>query len=310
MKDYKGLYHGQQANIKLYEHGAHFKYSDLVNALNKLLARETQNEESDIKSNDNKKETSVNKEKKKKVKKYKLNINKENSNVNQRYNNIFNSNVNLNENDKDKNIDNILEHYSFYKIKEKVALNPISKSVDRSKINLPKIITNNMNSNLNNNTNNPIPLNLKKQSYNSKQLKKILNENNNEKNREEILPLLGSSYHKQGKKEKDIGNNIKIENIKLNSVKKPKNKRNLKIFLKDINDTENSKGVLNNKLKSIFDTEKPIKKSNQINQPNNGYYSKNYIETVNNDISRQIYLIKNQLMGNSNKKENTKLLDI
>ena len=234
MKDYKGLYHGEQANIKLYEHGAHFKYSDLVNALNKLLARETQNEESDIKSN-SKKETSVNKEKKKKVKKYKLNINKENSNVNQRYNNIFNSNVNLNE--KDKNIDNILEHYSFYKIKEKVPLNPISKSVDRSNVNLPKII-NNINSNLN--TNNLIPINLKKQSYNSKQLKKILNENNNEKNREEILPLLGSLYHKQGKKEKDNDNNMKIENIKLNSVKKPKNKRNLKIFLKDINNSENS----------------------------------------------------------------------
>jgi hypothetical protein len=304
MKDYKGLYHGEQANIKLYEHGAHFKYSDLVNALNKLLARETQNEESDIKSN-SKKETSVNKEKKKKVKKYKLNINKENSNVNQRYNNIFNSNVNLNE--KDKNIDNILEHYSFYKIKEKVPLNPISKSVDRSNVNLPKII-NNINSNLN--TNNLIPINLKKQSYNSKQLKKILNENNNEKNREEILPLLGSLYHKQGKKEKDSDNNIKIENIKLNSVKKPKNKRNLKIFLKEINNTENSKGVLNGKLKSIFDTEKPIKKNNLINQPNNDYYSKNYIETVNNDISRQMYLIKKQLMGNSNKKESTKLLDI
>ena len=304
MKDYKGLYHGEQANIKLYEHGAHFKYSDLVNALNKLLARETQNEESDIKSN-SKKETSVNKEKKKKVKKYKLNINKENSNVNQRYNNIFNSNVNLNE--KDKNIDNILEHYSFYKIKEKVPLNPISKSVDRSNVNLPKII-NNINSNLN--TNNLIPINLKKQSYNSKQLKKILNENNNEKNREEILPLLGSLYHKQGKKEKDNDNNMKIENIKLNSVKKPKNKRNLKIFLKDINNSENSKGVLNGKLKSIFDTEKPIKKNNLINQPNNDYYSKNYIETVNNDISRQMYLIKKQLMGNSNKKESTKLLDI
>ena len=304
MKDYKGLYHGEQANIKLYEHGAHFKYSDLVNALNKLLARETQNEESDIKSN-SKKETSVNKEKKKKVKKYKLNINKENSNVNQRYNNIFNSNVNLNE--KDKNIDNILEHYSFYKIKEKVPLNPISKSVDRSNVNLPKII-NNINSNLN--TNNLIPINLKKQSYNSKQLKKILNENNNEKNREEILPLLGSLYHKQGKKEKDSDNNMKIENIKLNSVKKPKNKRNLKIFLKDINNSENSKGVLNSKLKSIFDTEKPIKKNNLINQPNNDYYSKNYIETVNNDISRQMYLIKKQLMGNSNKKESTKLLDI
>ena len=304
MKDYKGLYHGEQANIKLYEHGAHFKYSDLVNALNKLLARETQNEESDIKSN-SKKETSVNKEKKKKVKKYKLNINKENSNVNQRYNNIFNSNVNLNE--KDKNIDNILEHYSFYKIKEKVPLNPISKSVDRSNVNLPKII-NNINSNLN--TNNLIPINLKKQSYNSKQLKKILNENNNEKNREEILPLLGSLYHKQGKKEKDSDNNIKIENIKLNSVKKHKNKRNLKIFLKEINNTENSKGVLNGKLKSIFDTEKPIKKNNLINQPNNDYYSKNYIETVNNDISRQMYLIKKQLMGNSNKKESTKLLDI
>lgn len=307
MKDYKGLYHGEQKNIESYEHGAHFKYSDLVNALNKLLAKETQNEESDIKSN-NKKETSVNKEKKKKVKKYKLKLDKENSNVNQRYNNnIFNSNVNLNENDKDKNIDDILEHYSFYKIKQNVALNPISKSVDRSNVNLPKII-NNINSNFN--TNNPIPINLKKQSYNSKQLKKILNENNNEKNREEILPLLGSLYHKQGKKEKDCVNNIKIEDIKLNSIKNPKNKRNRKIFLKDFNDSENSKGILNNKLKSIFDTEKPIKKNNQIYQINNNYYNKNYIETVNNDISRQMYLIKKQLMGNSSKKESTKLLDI
>ena len=186
-------------------------------------------------------------------------------------------------------------------------MNPISKSVDRSNVNLPKII-NNINSNFN--ANNPIPINLKKQSYNSKQLKKILNENNNEKNREEILPLLCSLYHKQGKKEKDCVNNIKIEDIKLNSIKNPKNKRNRKIFLKDFNDSENSKGILNNKLKSIFDTEKPIKKNNQIYQINNNYYNKNYIETVNNDISRQMYLIKKQLMGNSSKKESTKLLDI
>ena len=36
MKNYKGLYHDDNIKAPNYEHGAHFKYSDLVDPLKKL----------------------------------------------------------------------------------------------------------------------------------------------------------------------------------------------------------------------------------------------------------------------------------
>ena len=45
MKEYKGFYHNEQQKISTYEHGAHFKYSDLVNELNKLIKKDKIKEE-------------------------------------------------------------------------------------------------------------------------------------------------------------------------------------------------------------------------------------------------------------------------
>ena len=40
MKEYKGLYHNVQDKTKYFEYGAHFKYSELYNALNDLLVNQ------------------------------------------------------------------------------------------------------------------------------------------------------------------------------------------------------------------------------------------------------------------------------
>lgn len=40
MKEYKGLYHNVQDKTKYFEYGAHFKYSELYNALNDLLVKQ------------------------------------------------------------------------------------------------------------------------------------------------------------------------------------------------------------------------------------------------------------------------------
>ena len=71
---------------------------------------------------------------------------------------------------------------------------------------------------------------------------------------------------------------------------------------------ENYKVRDSNRLRSIFETEKIIKKNNLLNEPNS--HNKRYVETVNNDISKQIYLLKKQLLVNPNKKEISKFIDI
>jgi len=55
MKDYKGLYHNDNSITPCFEHGAHFKYLDLVNALLELQKNysnknETPNTQTDISS--------------------------------------------------------------------------------------------------------------------------------------------------------------------------------------------------------------------------------------------------------------------
>ena len=54
-----------------------------------------------------------------------------------------------------------------------------------------------------------------------------------------------------------------------------------------------SKVFLNNRIRSIFEIEKEIKK-NYLNNDisNNNINNKNYIDVINNDISNQIYQLK------------------
>ena len=153
MKNYKGLYHDDN-DIKApnYEHGAHFKYSDLVEALKKLqvdLSKDKLNLE--INNTPNKDDKKLTNESTKKLKKIKLkNIN---NNENKRYNEI---NYTERNNDKEIKIENndIFLKYSKDTEKElfqrkrkhkKIKLpKDFCKSLDRKESKLPTI-----NSNLN-----------------------------------------------------------------------------------------------------------------------------------------------------------------
>ena len=322
MKDFKGIYGEQEKEkeVNYYEHGAHFKYSDLVNALNKLQSKQLPKKDLKFQEElNNTNEIKIAGEKKKK-KKYKLKINTEGNNEdNNRYKDFdveFKVDQDEYPNEEKKN-DN--EKFIYHLKKSKI-VNTISKSVDRSKINLPKIVYNhiNNNSNINNNNN---PISLRNKSFNSKELKELFedkktNENKKNKNEEnskvDVLPKLDSNCYNQNLKEKEYKKTI--ENIKMLSIKN-KNKRSYNNNNHSIDrmNTENgkSKFFLNNRIRSIFEIEKEIKK-NYLNKElsNNNYNNntnKNYMNVINNDISNQIYQLKKNLLNNINKKENSKI---
>ena len=322
MKDFKGIYGEQEKEkeVNYYEHGAHFKYSDLVNALNKLQSKQLPKKDLKLQEElNNTNEIKIAGEKKKK-KKYKLKLNTEGNNEdNNRYKDFdvdFKVDQDEYPNEEKKN-DN--EKFIYHLKKSKI-VNTISKSVDRSKINLPKIVFNhiNNNSNINNNNN---PISLRNKSFNSKELKELFedkktNENKKNKNEEnskvDVLPKLDSNCYNQNLKEKEYKKTI--ENIKMLSIKN-KNKRSYNNNNHSIDrmNTENgkSKFFLNNRIRSIFEIEKEIKK-NYLNKElsNNNYNNntnKNYMNVINNDISNQIYRLKKNLLNNINKKENSKI---
>ena len=321
MKEYKGLYNNNEdKKTDFFEHGAHFKYLDLVNALKELQTNSKNDEQTQETDNisKNKIEILMMKEKIKKRRKYKLKLYDDNNN-NQRYKDIYSKeDAKFNKNIKD----------SFNNKRIKVIKN-ISKSVDRSQDNLPKIIYNNIN---NNNS-----ISLRNKSFNPKKITETIINNNDEdiipinksvknfeieKDKEKFLPKISSYYYKQLTKENEDRNsdffeeetknqskrdNKKyINNLKYNSIK---NRRIFKLFLNeknnnrnDIINTENSnsKSIINNKLKSIFDTEKQIKiKNNNIDKID--FNDKNYFEKINNDITHQIYQLKKNLSINTNK---------
>ena len=74
MKEYKGLYHNVQDKTKYFEYGAHFKYSELYNALNDLLVKQQKENPISEKGNNLSTLNIENKEEvpEKKRKKYKL----------------------------------------------------------------------------------------------------------------------------------------------------------------------------------------------------------------------------------------------
>ena len=303
MEDYKGLYHNDHQTTSYYEHGAHFKYSDLVDALNNLIKKDKKSKESESKEN---------KEIKKRINKYKFKTYKENGNL--RYKDNNNEKEEYQKND-DRKYDNIFERNSLHISKKKI-LNPINRSVDRTNISLPKInISNNSNSvnksNFYSLTKKTLkPKDLRKliidSEYNNIQIIKDDDFNDNEKNKEDLLPRI--DYHKKTKKEREYRKNN--EELNLYSVKREKNKRNNKLFLNEINnkkeiintENENSKGIIHDRLRSIFEIDKQVKKNSLLNDLRNNY-SKNYIETIKNDISKQIYQLRKSLLVNANKRD-------
>ena len=102
-----------------------------------------------------------------------------------------------------------------------------------------------------------------------------------------------------------IQNSINANRI-IKPIKKISHKGLNRIFLNDlINSNDNKKDqkikiFKNNRLKSIFETEKQIKNTNiltdRIHNPN-----KNNLDTINNDMAQEIYNLKKKLLNNQNK---------
>ena len=248
MKDYKGLYHNDNSITPCFEHGAHFKYLDLVNALKELqekLSYKNEKENEALNNSPIKYETLLIKEKLIKPKKFKLKtnvLNTENK-ENKRYREITYSNENE-ENEEDIFIKQRKRNNEFKRFKG------MSKSLNRKEEKLPLIKINNSNSiSLRNNSFNPHNLMdriiydsnedkniINKEikeigEYNSKikhfEMNNILNDINNKKlhkskkniqNYENIFPKIYSFHGAQAVGE-DLTKNINIEDLKEEQIK-------------------------------------------------------------------------------------------
>ena len=157
----------------------------------------------------------------------------------------------------------------------------------------------------------------------SKSKKHHKKKRNNVVHSTDVLPKINSFYYQQKiKQEKENENDDKdiseyIEKEKLNELKntidannniqiyqpRKKNSHNkfrTNLYIKDLSNNKNDifsdmkktrKDFDNYKLKSIFETEKQIKDN------------KNYIETINNEMARQIHHLKKNLLSERIKKE-------
>ena len=371
MKYYKGLYYNDKSKAPSFEHGAHFKYLDLVTALQKLQNElSSKNDIQNLETNYSpvKNDILVVDKRIKKRKKYRLSskiLNTEKKD-NQRYNEIDTQNNNI-ETEKNDKISSKKNSYkdSIKANKSKHHIHKdISKSIDRNFKKLP--IINNHNS-----------ISLKNKSFNPKKyMEKIIHEYENDENNDnnenienfennrykndednnniekfdirskilgkskkhhkkdrnkvansmDVLPKINSFYyqqkikyeHEREKENEDNDNDVSeyIEKEKQNELKntidansnniqiyQPRKKISHKIFnsnlfMKDnlnkndiFSDMKKSRKELDNyRLKSIFETERQIKDN------------KNYIETINNEMARQIHHLKINLLNERTKK--------
>ena len=162
----------------------------------------------------------------------------------------------------------------------------------------------------------------KNKRYNNNIYNEIIDYNKNKKNYDniEFLPHINSfnsNHHiTQENENKKLYLN-EFEKTKSQIFGKNKNKITIKSinkshkglskkFLNEINSKENliektethkSKKI---KIKSIFETEKQIKNNNLLTDRKN-IYKRNNLETINNDMTKQIYILKKNLLNNSNK---------
>ena len=369
MKNYKGLYYNDKSIAPSFEYGAHFKYLDLVTALQQLQNElSSKNDIQNLETNYSpvKNDTLVVDKRIKKRKKFRLSSKILNTDKkdNHRYNEIDtqNNNIDSEQNDeikskKNSNKDSIKANKSKHHIHK-----DISKSIDRNFKKFP--IINNHNSislknksfnpkkymekiihdyeNDGNNDNNDNNENFDNNRYKNDEDKnnietidirsKILGkfkkhhkkDRNNVAHSTDVLPKINSFYyqqkimheHEQGNENKDNEISEYIEKEKQNELKNTidANSNNIQIyqprkkishkkyrsnlFMKynlnknDIfSDMKKSKKELDNfRLKSIFETEKQIKDN------------KNYIETINNEMARQIHHLKLNLLNGRTKK--------
>ena len=329
MKDYKGIYHGTTSTTNYYEFGAHFQYLELYNALNKLKKERAEN----IPLNDDsllKLENKEEKEPSKKRKKYKLKtLDIKDIKESKKYLGLE-TDINEKSKEKGKNKFSTIEEEQENNIKEnrRKKSRLLTKSLD--KIVLPKIKIKNLNNEDNSKDKILSPIKLleekkDKNNYQIGRLSKSLDlKKKNASEKKDNFPKINSNYFKdiiieeKDNKEmveetqsrfKDNNESIKIfNNNEDNNIRKGKilkklaTRRMERISLINNEQEKNiellpKSSIKLDRLKSIFEKEKEIKRINLfLGQKNN--YSTNNRNLMNEEMAQQIHNLKMQILSN------------
>ena len=329
MKDYKGIYHGTTSTTNYYEFGAHFKYLELYNALNKLKKERAEN----IPLNDDsllKLENKEEKEPSKKRKKYKLKtLDVKDIKESKKYLGLE-TDINEKSKEKGKNKFSTIEEEQENNIKDnrRKKSRLLTKSLD--KIVLPKIKIKNLNNEDNSKDKilSPIKLLEEKKDKNNYQIGRLSKSLNLKKKsaieKKDNFPKINSNYFRdiiieeKDNKEmveetqsrfKDNNESIKIfnnnedNNIRKGKILKKLSTRRMERVSLINNEQEKNFELLPkssiklDRLKSIFEKEKEIKRINLfLGQKNN--YSTNNRNLMNEEMAQQIHNLKMQILSN------------
>ena len=329
MKDYKGIYHGTTSTTNYYEFGAHFQYLELYNALNKLKKERAEN----IPLNDDsllKLENKEEKEPSKKRKKYKLKtLDVKDIKESKKYLGLE-TDINEKSKEKGKNKFSTIEEEQENNIKEnrRKKSRLLTKSLD--KIVLPKIKIKNLNNEDNSKDKilSPIKLLEEKKDKNNYQIGRLSKSLDLKKKsaieKKDNFPKINSNYFRdiiieeKDNKEmveetqsrfKDNNESIKIfNNNEDNNIRKGKilkklaTRRMERVSLINNEQEKNfellpKSSIKLDRLKSIFEKEKEIKRINLfLGQKNN--YSTNNRNLMNEEMAQQIHNLKMQILSN------------
>ena len=328
MKDYKGIYHGTTSTTNYYEFGAHFQYLELYNALNKLKKEKAEN----IPLNDDsllKLENKEEKEPSKKRKKYKLKtLDIKGIKESKKYLGLE-TEINEKSKEKGKKFSTIEEEQeNNIKDNRRKKSRLLTKSLD--KIVLPKIKIKNLNNEDNSKDKILSPIKLldekkDKNNYQIGRLSKSLNlKKKNASEKKDNFPKINSNYFRdiiieeKDNKEmveetqsrfKDNNESIKIfnnnedNNIRKGKILKKLSTRRMERVSLINNEQEKNFELLPkssiklDRLKSIFEKEKEIKRINLfLGQKNN--YSTNNRNLMNEEMAQQIHNLKMQILSN------------
>ena len=320
MKDYKGIYHNTTSTTNYYEFGAHFKYLDLYNALNQLKKERTENiplnEESSLKL-----EIKEEKEPSKKRKKYKLKT-MDTKEIKRNLGLVTDINENSKEKRK-KEFSTIEEEQDNDKDKKRQKKRLLTKSLD--KMVLPKINLKNSN---NEDDLTPTKLMVEKKEKNNYQFGRLSKSLNLKKKsvseKKENFPKINSVYYRdiiiENKNNKDtveetqsrfkdnnesikiFNNNDESEFKRGKILKKLTTRRIGKLSLINNEQEKNfellpKSNIKPERLKSIFEKEKEIKRINLfLGQKNNYSTSNRYV--INDEMAQQIHNLKMQILSN------------
>jgi len=320
MKDYKGIYHNTTSTTNYYEFGAHFKYLDLYNALNQLKKERTENiplnEESSLKI-----EIKEEKEPSKKRKKYKLKT-MDTKEIKRNLGLVTDINENSKEKRK-KEFSTIEEEQDNDKDKKRQKKRLLTKSLD--KMVLPKINIKNPN---NEDDLTPTKLMVEKKEKNNYQFGRLSKSLNLKKKsvseKKENFPKINSVYYRdiiiENKNNKDteeetqsrfkdnnesikiFNNNDESEFKRGKILKKLTTRRIGKLSLINNEQEKNfellpKSNIKPERLKSIFEKEKEIKRINLfLGQKNNYSTSNRYV--INDEMAQQIHNLKMQILSN------------